>query len=109
MRPLKKKETPTKIESLKIIVRLLNEEDINKRQLPINITGVVITDIATDSPIINYMQVNDIIVEVQKTKIDNINQLKTLLLKNTTQEEYTLLFTIYNNQNQRRYIGIKIK
>ena len=106
---LKKKEAPTEIKSLKITVRLLNEEDINKRQLPADTTGVVIIDIASDSPIFNYMQVNEVIVEVQKTTINNLKQLNNILEENIAKDENTLLFTIYSNQNQRRYIGIKLK
>jgi serine protease Do len=60
---------------------LLTEEDINNRQLPLDTTGVVITEIASDSPIYNHLQVNDIIVELQKIKISNLNQLKDILRK----------------------------
>ena len=59
---LKEKEAPTEIKSLKISARLLTEEDINQRQLPLDTTGVVITEIASDSPVYNHLQVNDIIV-----------------------------------------------
>ena len=48
------------IEGLKITVRLLNKKDIEKRNLPKETSGVVITKIEQDSPI-NYLQVNDII------------------------------------------------
>ena len=106
---LQKKEEVAEIKLLKIEVRLLNEEDINKRQLPASTTGVVITSIAPDSPVNKYMQVNDIIVEIQKTEISNLKQLNDILDKSTTENENTLLFTIYSNLNQRRYIGIKLK
>ena len=105
---LKEKETPTEIKSLKITVRLLSEEDINKRQLPRDTTGVVITKIASDSPVHNHLQVNEIIVELQKTKINNLNQLKDILKKSFGKGEKTLLFATYNNQNVRRYLGIKL-
>ena len=105
---LKEKETPTEIKSLKISARLLTEEDINRRQLPPNTTGVVITKIASDSPVYNHLQVNDIIVEVQKTKINNLNQLKNILKKSFDEGEKTLLFATYNNQNVRRYLGIRL-
>ncbi len=77
--------------------------------MPASTTGVVITDIASDSPIMGYIQVNEVIVEVQKTKIKNLQQLNDILEKNISENENTLLFTIYSNQNQRRYIGIKLK
>jgi len=105
---LKEKETPTEIKSLKISVRLLTEEDINQRQLPPDTTGVVITEIVSDSPVYNHLQVNDIIVELQKTKINNLNQLKDILKKSFDKGEKTLLFATYNNQNVRRYLGIRL-
>ena len=70
--------------------------------------GVLITKIDADSPI-NYLEINDIIVEVQKIRIRSIKQLKDLVTQNINKGEKTLLIAIYNNQNQRRYIGIKLK
>ena len=87
---------------------MLTEEDINQRQLPLDTTGVVITEIASDSPVYKHLQVNNIIVELQKTKINNLNQLKDILKKSFSKGEKTLLFASYNNQNVRRYIGIKL-
>ena len=87
----------------------IRDRDIKQRQLPLDTTGVVITEIASDSPVYNHLQVNDIIVELQKTKINNLNQLKDILRKSFNKGEKTLLFTIYGMQNQRRYIGIKLK
>ena len=55
------------------------------------------------------MQVNNIIVEVQKTKINDLKQLNDILKKSFDKDENTLVFTIYGSQNQRRYIGIKLK
>ena len=106
---LKQKEVSSEIKSLKIIVRLLSEEDINTRQLPADTTGVVITEIASDSSLTGHMQVNDVIVEVKKIKIHDLKQLNDILKKSFDKDENTLVFTIYSKQNQRRYIGIKLK
>lgn len=104
-----KQSTSTdEIESLKITVRLLTRDDIEERELPEDTTGVLITKIDADSPI-NYLEINDIIVEVQKIRIRSIKQLKDLVIQNINKGEKTLLIAIYNNQNQRRYIGIKLK
>ena len=104
-----KQSTSTdEIESLKITVRLLTRDDIEERELPEDTTGVLITKIDADSPI-NYLEINDIIVEVQKIRIRSIKQLKDLVTQNINKGEKTLLIAIYNNQNQRRYIGIKLK
>ena len=89
-------------------VRLLNKEDINNRDLPKDLTGVVITKIDSDSPV-NYLQINDIIIEVQKKKIKSIKQLNDLVMESINKGEKTLLFAVYNNQNKRRYLGIKLE
>ena len=85
----------------------MSEEDINQRQLPTDITGVVITKIASDSPISKHLQVNDVIIEVQKKEIDNLKQFDNIVTENINKGK-TLLIAIYNNQNQRRYLGIKL-
>ena len=103
-----KKEKPKAIKHLKMTVRLLNEDDIKNRDLPKETTGVVITKIESDSPV-KYLEVNDVIVEVKKIKIKSIDQLNNLVTDSINAGEKTLLFAVYNNQNQRRYLGIKLK
>ena len=104
----KQSESTNEIESLKITVRLLTKDDVVERKLPQGTTGVLITKISADSPV-NYLEIDNIIVEVQKTKIRSIKQLEDLIKENVNKGEKTLLFAIYNNQNQRRYLGIKLK
>ena len=106
-----KKETDpniSEIESLKITARILSTKDIEDRKLPKNTSGLVITGIKKDSPVINYLRVNDIILEAQKNKIKSIEDLEIVVNKVLQSNEKTILFVIYNNQNQRRYIGIKL-
>ncbi len=104
--PSKKTE---EIESLKITVRLLNKEDIKTRKLPNQISGLVVTKIENDSPLKNTtLNVNDIIIEAQKKKIRSINDLKKITQNVLNSNQKTILFAIYNNQNQRRYIGVKL-
>ena len=98
----------SEIESLKITVRILSRKDIEDRKLPKNTSGLVITDIKKDSPVINYLRVNDIILEAQKNKIKSIEDLEIVVNNVLQSDEKTILFVIYNNQNQRRYIGIKL-
>jgi len=97
----------SKIEELKITVRLLNKEDILQRKLPKGTTGLVITSIDVDSPI-NYLNINNIIVEAQKKKIRSIKELQRIVNQAMKTNEKTILIAIYNNQNQRRYIGVKL-
>ena len=95
------------IEGLKITVRLLDKKDVAERKLPKGITGAVITKIEKDSPL-NYLEVNNIIVEAQKKKINTMGDLENIVKMTLRSSEKTLLIAIYNNQNQRRYIGVKL-
>ncbi len=96
------------IQSLKIAVRDLNDEDIKKRSLNKKTKGVVITEISNRSPLANLLSVNDIIIEVQKTPVKNSVNLNKLVDGIFKKGEKTLLLTIINNNNRRRYLGVKI-
>ena len=80
---------------------------ILQRKLPKGTTGLVITGIDVDSPI-NYLNINNIIVEAQKKKIRSIKELQRIVNQAMKTNEKTILIAIYNNQNQRRYIGVKL-
>ena len=105
------KNTPLeeqKIESLKITVRKLSREDIKTRNLPNQTSGLVITQIDNNSPLANSIEVNSIILEAQKKKIKNSEDLNQAVNKVLESNQKTILLVIYNSQNQRRYIGIKL-
>jgi len=105
------KNTPLKeqkIESLKITVRELSKEDIKTRNLPNQTSGLVITQIDNNSPLANSIEVNSIILEAQKKKIRNPEDLSQEVKKVLESNQKTILLVIYNSQNQRRYIGIKL-
>ena len=104
VKPIKKEK---EIESLKIIVRDLNNEDIKKRNLQNTIKGVVILEIKNKSPLANLLSKNDIIIEVQKNSVDtsNLDQIVNRIIK---RGEKNLLLTVINKNNQRRYLGVKI-
>ena len=97
----------SEIKSLKIIVRPLNDKDIKERKLPNQTTGLVITNIGKNSPV-DYLNVGDIIVEAQKKKIKSAKNLEDILDTVLKSNQKTILIVIYNNQNQRRYIGVKL-
>jgi len=105
----KKTEEPkTKvIKNLKITVRVLTKEDLKVRNLPKSTTGVVITKIENDSPI-NYLNINNIIVEAQKKKIKTVDDLENILNSVLRSGNKTIQIVIYNNQSQKRDIGVKL-
>ena len=105
------KNTPLKeerIEKLKITVKQLSKEDIKTRNLPNQTSGLVITQIDSDSPLNNTIELNSIILEAQKKKIRNSNDLNQVVEQVLKSNQKTILLVIYNSQNQRRYIGIKL-
>jgi serine protease Do len=101
----KKEET---IKSLKISVREVNDEDISSRNLNKNTKGVVITNIENKSPLVSVLSVNDIIIEVQKNPVKNSSDLKNIVDGIFKKGEKTLLLTVINKNNRRRYLGVKI-
>ena len=96
------------IEALKIAVRDINEQDISSRNLDKKISGVVITEISNRSPLINLLDINDIIIEVQKTPVKDTKDLERLVNNIFRKGEKTLLLTVINKNNKRRYLGVKI-
>ena len=99
--------TEVEIKTLKIKVRPIKPNDIQDRGLQKNTKGLVITEISNDSPI-NYLSAGNIIIEAQKRAIKTIGDLEMAVKTALKSSEKTLLLVIYNNQNQRRYIGVKL-
>ena len=97
----------TLIQGLKILVRPLTKEDVAIRKLPEGTTGVVITKIDESSPL-SYLKINDVIVEAQKNKIKTPGDLNNIVKKTLKAKEKNMLIVIYDNQNQRRYVGVKL-
>jgi len=97
-----------KVDSLKISIRNLDKNDISERKLPKNTTGVVVTNKSEGSPLI-FVSVNDVIVELQKKKVVNANQFLNLLKEIISKGAKTLYLAIYNSNNQRSYITVKLK
>ena len=97
----------TNIETLKITVREISANEIETRKLEKNLKGVVISEISNRSPLAGVLQVGDIILEVQKNKVSSPNQLNNLIKSIYKKGEQTLLLTIINSKNQRRYLGVK--
>ena len=82
--------------------------DIKKRDLPKETTGVVITEILRGS-LLTMVSVNDIIVELQKKRIKDVNQFNNLIKEVINKGAQTLYLAIYNSSNQRSYITVKLK
>jgi serine protease Do len=101
------KEKNTEIETLKIAVRNITTKDIKDRKLEKNLKGVVITGISSKSVVAGMLREGDIIIEVQKNRVLSAEQLNKLIESIYKKGEQTLLLTIINSKNQRRYLGVK--
>ncbi len=97
----------SRVDSLKITVRQVQQRDIDERNLPQNTKGLLITEIEKDSPI-NYLDKGNIILEAQKRKIKTVGDLEISINTAIKSNEKTLLIVIYDNQNQKKYIGVKL-
>ncbi len=107
----KKSATPNKeieVESLKITVRDVTNQDIESRKLDKNTKGAVILEISKKSSLAGLLNINDIIIEVQKTPITKSVDLNNIVNQIFKKGKKTLLITVINKENQRRYLGVKI-
>ena len=95
------------IEGVKIKVRPIYDSDIASRKLPENTKGVLISQIDGDSPI-NYLNVGNIIIEADGKKIKTPGDLKNIVNTPLKSSDKTFEIVIYNNQNQKRSIGVKL-
>ena len=106
--PKIKKTKEVEIENLKITVRDLNEEDISSRKLNKNTKGVVIMEISNISPLKGLLNVNDIIIEAQKTKITKSSDLNNVVNQVKKRGDKNLLLSVIDKNNQSRYLGVKL-
>ena len=106
--PKIKKTKEIEIESLKITVRDLKQEDISLRKLNKDTKGAVIMEISNISPLKGLLNVNDIIIEAQKSPIKKSSDLKNIVNEIKKRGDKNLLLSVINKNNQRRYLGVKL-
>ena len=103
-----KKSEKLEIDSLNITVRDLNSDDIKKRKLSKGLKGSVIMAIENKSPLKDLLNINDVIIEIQKKPVLMSKNLNKLVIE-VKKSGQPLYLTIINNENRRRYLGIKLK
>ncbi len=96
------------IETLKITVRNINSKDITSRKLDKSTSGAIIVEISKRSPLNGLVNIGDAIIEIQKKPIKNSDNLNQVVQNIVKKGEKTVLLTILNSNNQRRYLGVKI-
>ena len=60
------------------------------------------------SPLKGLLNVNDIIIEVQKSPITKSSDLNDVVNKMKRRGDKNLLLSIMDKDNQRRYLGVKL-
>ena len=101
------RKTEYNVKDLKIFVRPIEQKDIEARGLPKSTKGLVITAISNDSPI-NYLSSGNIIIEAQNRAVKTFGDLEISIKTALRSTDKTLLLVVYNNQNQKRSIGVKL-
>ena len=96
------------IPSIKISVRILTPKDIKEIGLPNQTKGIVITDINKNSPF-KVLQIGDVIIEVQKKKIKDIESFEKLIETSLKSDQNTILVVFYDKKGEKNYVGIKLK
>ena len=69
---------------------------------------MVITEISNKSPLKGLLNVNDIIIEAKRTPIEKTSDLKDVVSGVIKQGDKNLLLSIIDNNNRRRYLGVKL-
>ena len=98
-----------KIPSVKITVRPLTDAEIRERRLPNQTTGVVIHSMEKNSPFYESLREGDIILEVQKKKIRDIDGFEKLIEKSLKLNQKTILVVYYDDKGQKNYVGINLE
>ena len=65
-------------------------------------------EISNISPLKGLLNINDIIIEAQKSPITKSSDLKNVVNEIKKRGDKNLLLSIINNNNQRRYLGVKL-
>ena len=68
----------------------------------------MITNIENQSPLKNLLAISDIIIEVQKKPVKKTSDLINIVDNIFKKGEKTLLLTVIDKNNRRRYLGVKI-
>ena len=114
----KKKAEPKKVEknddvllkSLGIKVRNVNDQDVAARKLLTGKNGVIVQEVDEDGSLADSaIQVGDIIVALQNSKIVDASDFSDKLKKLIGSGNKSLLLTVIDSQNRSRYVGVKIK
>ncbi|MCX7793059.1 MAG: DegQ family serine endoprotease [Thermodesulfovibrionales bacterium] len=64
-----------------VVVQNITPEIRKELQLPSRVTGVIVTDISEDSPAQGYLQKGDVIMAINRTRVNNIKDYQNIVSK----------------------------
>ncbi len=106
------KSTPTSvsIKELGIKIRNITNEDVEKRPALKDKKGVLILEIRGDGPLaLLPVQEGEVITAVGNNPVFDIKNFEDQFKKEIRKNTNSILLTIFDNNNQSKFIGVKIK
>jgi serine protease Do len=98
------------IKELGIKVRNINNQDVEKRPNLKNKKGAYILEINTNSPLsLLPVQEGDIIIAVSNIQVSDVKNFEDIFKKELKKNLNSILLTLIDNNNQNKFIGVKIK
>ncbi|MFM8422281.1 MAG: trypsin-like peptidase domain-containing protein [Candidatus Fonsibacter sp.] len=102
--------TSVTIKELGIKIRNINKEDVEKKPALKDKKGVLILEISVDSPLaLLSVQVGEVITAVGNNPVFDIKNFEDQLKKEIRKNTNSILLTIFDINNQSKFIGVKIK
>jgi serine protease Do len=97
------------VKELGIQTKTISDDDRNRLKLSKTLTGVIITDIESDSFLVRQgISVDDIILEIQGKQVQNPSELLTVINDVIERGKENVLLVFYAGQNAKKYIGAKL-
>jgi serine protease Do len=98
------------VKELGVKIRNISQQDVSKRQALKDKNGVIISEIEKDGPV-SLLPINegDVIVAVANVQITNTKTFDDLFKRELRKNLNSVLLTIFDTNNQTKFIGVKIK
>jgi len=98
------------VKELGVQIRNISQQDVTKRQALKDKNGVIISEIEKDGPV-SLLPINegDVIVAVANVQITNTKTFDDIFKRELRKNLNSILLTIFDTNNQTKFIGVKIK
>ncbi len=97
------------IKELGIKIRNLSEDDKNRLQLSSAVSGVILTEVDSDSFLMRQnIKKDDIIIEMQNEPISSTGDILKVIERVISQGKENVLIVFYAGPNSRKYIGARL-